>query len=336
MTTEEADALFLSGLPGPAAELGLGTVVAAARLKVLAALPTELRGRASRLLERFHLDAAGWFRAGEDVPHLAAIAQCVWDGQRLELDYARADTIVTRTLDPLGLVLKAGVWYLVAASRRPDPDLPGVAGPRRRAARRSTRAAPRASTSPPTGPTRSRPTSATSRASRSPCGCAATSTRWLEDVIDAPVLALAVEEPDPEPDAWRRIRVTLDWPREVAGRLLALGGAVEVLGPPELRAEIASLAAETVARYREPASAGVAGHGRLRGLRPVREPLELLARVPEARRDAGDARPAVAKLALAVCLDGLCDERHVEHGSPRPIDLSDTLNPIVRWCQFLS
>ena len=116
MTTEEADALFLSGLPGPAAELGLGTVVAAARLKVLAALPTELRGRASRLLERFHLDAAGWFRAGEDVPHLAAIAQCVWDGQRLELDYARADTIVTRTLDPLGLVLKAGVWYLVAAS----------------------------------------------------------------------------------------------------------------------------------------------------------------------------------------------------------------------------
>ena len=44
MTADEAEALFLSGLPGPAAELGLGTVVAAARLKVLAALPTELRG----------------------------------------------------------------------------------------------------------------------------------------------------------------------------------------------------------------------------------------------------------------------------------------------------
>ena len=81
------------------------------------------------------------------------------------------------------------------------------------------------------------------------------STRWLEDVIDAPVLASAIELPDPDPDAWRRIRVTLDWPREVAGRLLALGGAIEVLEPPELRSEIASLAAETVARYREPASA---------------------------------------------------------------------------------
>ena len=43
LTEDEAKAVFLSGLPGPAAELGLGTVVAAARLKVLAALPPELR-----------------------------------------------------------------------------------------------------------------------------------------------------------------------------------------------------------------------------------------------------------------------------------------------------
>ena len=51
LTAEEAEALFLTGLPGPAAELGLGTVVAAARLKVLAALPAELRSRAARLVE---------------------------------------------------------------------------------------------------------------------------------------------------------------------------------------------------------------------------------------------------------------------------------------------
>src|ERR671927_1555275 len=41
LTGEEAEAVFLSGLPGPAAELGLGTVVASSRLKVLASLPTE-------------------------------------------------------------------------------------------------------------------------------------------------------------------------------------------------------------------------------------------------------------------------------------------------------
>ena len=115
MTTEEADALFLSGLPGAAAELGLGTVVASSRLKVLAALPVELRGRASRLLERFHLDAAGWFRPGDTVPWLATIAESVWEGMRIELEYDRGDRSVRRVVDPLGIVLKAGNWYLVAA-----------------------------------------------------------------------------------------------------------------------------------------------------------------------------------------------------------------------------
>jgi predicted DNA-binding transcriptional regulator YafY len=256
MTTEEADALFLSGLPGPAAELGLGTVVAAARLKVLAALPTELRGRASRLLERFHLDAAGWFRAGESVPHLAAIAQCVWDGQRLELDYQRSsDTLVTRTLDPLGLVLKAGVWYLVGAhdGQVRTYRVSRVRGVEARSERADRPAGFDLATywsDSITAYEREQPRiEVTLRVRR-------TSTRWLEDVIDAPVLSSAIELPDPDPDAWRRIRVSLDWPREVAGRLLALGGAIEVLEPPELRSEIASLAAETVARYREPASAG--------------------------------------------------------------------------------
>src|SRR6187455_1004454 len=90
MTAEEAEALFLSGVPGPAAELGLGTVMAAARLKVLAALPPELRSRASRLVERFHLDATGWFKTGEETPFLPMLAEAVWDGRVLEVIYSRS------------------------------------------------------------------------------------------------------------------------------------------------------------------------------------------------------------------------------------------------------
>jgi predicted DNA-binding transcriptional regulator YafY len=40
----------------------------------------------------------------------------VWDGWRIEIGYRRGDGDVTRRLDPLGLVLKAGVWYLLAAA----------------------------------------------------------------------------------------------------------------------------------------------------------------------------------------------------------------------------
>ena len=116
LTPEEAEALFLSGYPGPAAQLGLGTVLAAAQLKVLAALPPELRGRAARLRQRFHLDAPGWFQQPDVTPHLQQIAEAVWADRRLRMRYRRGsdDAVVERVVDPLGLVLKAATWYLVA------------------------------------------------------------------------------------------------------------------------------------------------------------------------------------------------------------------------------
>jgi predicted DNA-binding transcriptional regulator YafY len=116
LTASEAEALFLSGLPGPAAQLGLGTVVAAAKLKVLAALPPELRTRASRITERFHVDAPGWFQSPDAVPHLETLASAVWDARRVRLAYQRPDKAVSREIEPLGLVLKGGAWYLVARS----------------------------------------------------------------------------------------------------------------------------------------------------------------------------------------------------------------------------
>jgi predicted DNA-binding transcriptional regulator YafY len=118
MTVDEAETLFLAGMPGPAAELGLGAVLAAAELKLLAALPPELGGRAGRVRQRFHLDAPGWFRAPEPTPYLAALADAVWNERLIELRYRRwkAPREVTRTLAPLGVVLKAGRWYLVARS----------------------------------------------------------------------------------------------------------------------------------------------------------------------------------------------------------------------------
>jgi predicted DNA-binding transcriptional regulator YafY len=114
LNADEAEALFAAGIPGPAAELGLGGELAAARLKVLAAMPVELQERATRAARLFHLDSRRWFRAEDRVPHLPALGSAVWQGCRVRMRYREGPRIVRRTIDPLGLVLKSGAWYLVA------------------------------------------------------------------------------------------------------------------------------------------------------------------------------------------------------------------------------
>jgi len=117
LSAEEAKALSLSGLPGPAAELGLGSVLAAAQLKVQAALPPALAEQLGATAKKFHLDAIGWYAQAGDTPFLSAVADAIWRGAALRVRYRRwkAPTDVDRRLEPYGLVLKAGRWYLVAA-----------------------------------------------------------------------------------------------------------------------------------------------------------------------------------------------------------------------------
>lgn len=118
LTAPEARALFLSGLPGPASELGLGDEVAAAELKLLAALPADWQSEATRMSSRFHLDPRGWFSTGPRPEFLKAVAEAVWSETRIAIRYDSWSQISERTVEPLGLVLKGGIWYLVA--RRED------------------------------------------------------------------------------------------------------------------------------------------------------------------------------------------------------------------------
>jgi predicted DNA-binding transcriptional regulator YafY len=250
MTADEAEALFLSGLPGPAAELGLGTVVAAARLKVLASLPTELRARASRLVERFHLDAAAWYHPDEPVPLLGPLSEAVWESERIRIAYDRGDKTVERVLEPLGLVLKAGVWYLVAAAD-------GQA---------RTYRVSRVTTVTPLEERFERPaefdlaafwTEASAAYERETpritvkLRIAGERLPRLNGVIaDRPFATLErLQEADPE--GWLRVRVTLDWPHEVVSQILAVGPDCELLEPGELRAQVATEARRVAARYAE-------------------------------------------------------------------------------------
>ncbi|MFD9716869.1 helix-turn-helix transcriptional regulator [Streptomyces sp. NPDC059076] len=111
----EAEALFLSGLPGALREMGLADAASAARLKVSAALLPSVRDASRSAAQRFHLDAPGWYQEPKTPPLLPAVAEAVWDDRRVSVVYRnRKGVEVQRELEPYGLVLKAGIWYLCA------------------------------------------------------------------------------------------------------------------------------------------------------------------------------------------------------------------------------
>ncbi|MFB8038519.1 helix-turn-helix transcriptional regulator [Streptomyces sp. NPDC056004] len=116
LARDEAEALFLSGLPSALREMGLEDAASAARLKVSAALLPSLRDASESAARRFHLDAPGWYQEPVTPELLPAVAEAVWDDRIVRARYRRggADDEVERELAPYGLVLKAGVWYVCA------------------------------------------------------------------------------------------------------------------------------------------------------------------------------------------------------------------------------
>lgn len=251
LSTEEADALLLAGLPGPAAELGLGGVLASTELKLLAALPPDLRARASRVRERFHLDAPGWLQQTEAPPHLAVLADAVWAQRRVQVRYERSNrAVVERLLEPLGLVLKAGTWYLVASA--------GEGGSPRtyRVSRVHAAAVLDETFERPAGfdlaahwsayqrdyERRVYRATATVRVSR-----AGRELLFLLGRIPAHAARAALEPPDD--DGWMRTTVPIESVRHGLHALLQLGSDIEVLDPPELRAAFAETTRALAERY---------------------------------------------------------------------------------------
>jgi predicted DNA-binding transcriptional regulator YafY len=240
----EAEALFLSGVPGPAAELGLGSALAAAQLKLRAALPPELRVQADRMRSRFHLDAPGWYAEDDDVRHLPQVADAVWQSRVLDIRYRRwkAPTDVDRRLEPLGLVLKAGRWYVVAGpgprtfrvdqiidlivlDERFEPPSDFDLADYWRAHQENFHAHLHQGEA----------------VVRLAPGAAGRLTRAECQALD--------ETGTPEPDGWIRAVLPIESLDQAHRAFLALGTDVEVIAPPELRDRIAGTVRVLAARY---------------------------------------------------------------------------------------
>lgn len=115
LSPPEAEALFMTGLPGPASALGIDAAMMAAQNKLMAALPPNLRENAGRMQERFHLDAPNWFGASEEPDHLRAVAGALLRNNLIRIRYQSWRSEKHRHVAPLGLVLKAGSWYLAGS-----------------------------------------------------------------------------------------------------------------------------------------------------------------------------------------------------------------------------
>ncbi|MET9570681.1 transcriptional regulator [Streptomyces virginiae] len=249
LTDTQAGSLFLAGAPGPAQDLGLGADLAAAQLKLQAALPAQLAGRARQIQDRFHLDATAWFRDADPVPHLARIAQAVWDQRVLHAHYRRWRGEVRRRLHPLGLVLKGGIWYLVAGVEEDAVRTYRVArflavdtaeeGFERPAGfelaaywQESTRRLDAA---------RHRQTAQLRLSPRGrlllPMQFGAAGTRALADAGP------------PDADGWVLVAIAVESEAVAVGDLLRLGTEAEVLGPPELRRALAETVTALADRY---------------------------------------------------------------------------------------
>ncbi|MFI1650814.1 helix-turn-helix transcriptional regulator [Streptomyces avidinii] len=248
LTDTQADSLFLAGAPGAARELGLGADLAAAQLKLQAALPAALAERARRIQGSFHLDAPAWFREADPVPHLAQIAQAVWDQYVLRTHYRRWRGEVRRDLHPLGLVLKGGIWYLVAAvegavrTYRVSRFLAVDTAQERfeRPAGFELAAYWQESTSRLDAVLHQQ----TAELRLSPYG-----QRLLPMQFGAAGARALADAGPADADGWVRLCLSVESRSVAVGDLLRLGAEAEVLGPPELRRALAETVTALAARY---------------------------------------------------------------------------------------
>ncbi|MCX4819532.1 YafY family transcriptional regulator [Streptomyces sp. NBC_01142] len=119
LTADESRALFVLAAQGAHSALGLDQALGSALRKVMAALPEPHRPAAELTSRRILVDPARWMRVPRPAVDLDVLNSAVFSDRRLRLRYRHSGTTEPRTytLDPYGLVVKAGVWYLIADHR---------------------------------------------------------------------------------------------------------------------------------------------------------------------------------------------------------------------------
>jgi predicted DNA-binding transcriptional regulator YafY len=246
---DEAEALLILGVPAVLRELGLAGALTAAHRQIRVTA-----GVGSGAL--VHLDMPRWFGGQEDVPCLRNLAQALRLGRKLAIRYPPPDR-EPRVVGPLGLVNKAGTWYLVAHCVAHSGA--GAGAGDIRVFRAGRVSAARVLAEPAERPAgfelatfwvrwsaefeASRPRLEV-RLAASPGALAA----FGEVFGAAAAPALEAAEP-PGQDGWRVLTLSFEHERAAVHRLAGFGDQVEILDPPSVRAELLATAREILGRY---------------------------------------------------------------------------------------
>lgn len=248
LNENEIRALFMLTIPGPMSDLGVSQQLKAAILKLTSSFAGDHHEHVNYLRQRLHLDAASWFQTDESVPHLRVVEEAVWQDRQLILSYRRRNgTTSERTISPYGLVAKANIWYLVAAT---DKGMCVYRVSRIEAVQMTQKhftrpqdfdlakfwtdwvidyktSLPKYSVTLRIGPDL-RPV--------------------LPYILGDDVRAL-VEQAQPDLEGWRIIDYTFERIEEAQTYVLGMGASVDVIAPEELRIRVLKLATDVVAHY---------------------------------------------------------------------------------------
>ena len=247
----EIQALALTRPPQVLADLGLEQASDAAFIKLLAALPLLGRRNAEDMRQRIHVDMTGWKSFSDEAPFLSMVQDALWADRRLKICYQRNDgQSVERMVDPLGLVAKLNIWYLVAAVEG-EPrtyrisrlqQVESIAEPCQRPAKFNLAAFWQQSTSAfktslPRYQVSLRVAPGFLERLRFPARYAR-----IENITDA--------DP-PDPTGWKLASLCFESESDGAAGVLSFGAQVEVLDPLELRDRVIELARSVVKFYNE-------------------------------------------------------------------------------------
>jgi predicted DNA-binding transcriptional regulator YafY len=231
-------------------DLGLGTALAGAVHKLMAAVPASHRGEAERARQRVLVDHDGWYRPRRHAEHLPSVQDAVWADRRLKLRYRHGEgQQADYLLDPYGLVVKAGVWYLIAAHR---------GRPRLFRIDRITSATTLAAAA-------ERPADldlATLWADlrdriETPRDATPVRLRVRSELVPSLLRITSVQRfgadpatiPEPDAGGWVELELTFRVLGAAHGSLAGFGAAVEVLSPESLREQLLATARDLVALY---------------------------------------------------------------------------------------